>query len=116
MLVVFNRPERLTACACERSSDVTLVQPLHLLGSDPNTQKIRHPDGRLKRLLTSKKTDAQIVDEMMLTALSRLPKHTERQAFTAHLERKLLQANGRAEAFEDLMWALMNTKEFIFNH
>lgn len=116
LLAVFNRPERLTACACERSSDVTLVQPLHLLGSDPNTQKVRHPDGRLRRLLAAKKTDAELMDELMLSALSRLPKETERQAFLRHLEQRRPQANGRADAFEDLMWALMNTKEFIFNH
>ena len=115
-LAVFARPERITACACERASDVTLTHTLHLIG-DNITQKIRAADGRLAQMLKSKKTDMELLDEIMLIGLSRVPKETERKAFTAHLEKKQREgANGRVEAFEDFMWAILNTKEFVFNH
>ncbi len=111
LLAVFSRPERITACACERSSDVTLVHTLHLLGSEENTRKIRAADGRLAALLKSKKADAEVIDELTLVAWGRLPRDGERKVFMGYLERP-----GRSEGFEDCMWALLNTKEFLFNH
>ena len=111
LLAVFGRPERITACACERSSDVTLVHTLHLLGSDESVRKIRAARGRLAELLKTKKTDAELMEELMMVALARLPKDHERKAFMPHLERR-----GRPEGFEDYVWALLNTKEFLFNH
>jgi Protein of unknown function (DUF1553) len=111
LLTVFSRPERITACACERNSDVTLVHTLHLLGSDENLRKIRAVDGRLMTLLKSKKTDAELMDELMLVAFGRLPRDAERKVLMTHLA-----AGGRNQAFEDFMWALLNTKEFVFNH
>jgi hypothetical protein len=111
LLAVFGRPERLTACACERSSEVTLVHTLHLLGSDDQIRKIRAANGRLMELLKSKRADAELMDELMMVALARLPKDSERKAFMPHLARR-----GRTEGFEDYMWALLNTKEFLFNH
>jgi hypothetical protein len=107
----FARPARITACTCERSSEVTLVSTLHLMNGDTITQKIRDRDGRLAQLLKAKLNDEQLLNEIMMIALARLPKEAERQRFQEHL-----QMRGRAEAFEDLMWALVNTKEFVFNH
>jgi len=116
-LTIFPRSERITACACERSGDVTLVHTLHLI-SDSMTQKIRASDGRLATLMKSKRSDAEIMDEVMLIALSRPVKDAERERVMTHLDerRRELGERGRAEAFEDLVWALLNTKEFIFNH
>ena len=115
LLAVFGRPERITACACERTSDVNLTHTLHLLGSDPNLQKITAAHGRLALLLKSKRTNEELTDELMMIALGRLPKDAERTAFMAHLAGRT-EVSRRNAAFEDLMWALMNTKEFIFNH
>jgi hypothetical protein len=112
LLSAFARPERLTACACERSNDVTLVQTLHLLGSDETARKIRAANGRLSELLKSKKSDAELIDELTLTALARLPNDRERTLLLAHVE----SHGNRAEAFQDCMWAMMNMKEFLFNH
>jgi hypothetical protein len=108
---VFGRPERLTACACERSSDVTLVHTLHLLGSDETGRKISAADGRLTALMKLKKTDAELMDELSLVAWGRLLRESERAAFLPHLQR-----GARSAGFEDFMWALLNTKEFVFNH
>ncbi len=112
LLAVFGRPERITACACERSSDVTLVQTLHLLGSDENVRKISAANGRLMELLKSKKSDTELMDELMLVTLARLPNDRERKLFMSHLD----SGRGRAAAFQDCLWALVNTKEFLFNH
>ena len=114
-LSVFSRPERLTACACERASEVTLTHTLHLL-SDNITNKIHSAEGRLAQMLKTKKSDSELLDEIMMLALARLPKDAERQAFMTHLEQRRAEPGGRQEAFEELMWALLNTKEFVFNH
>ena len=81
-------------------------------------QKIRAADGRLTTLLKAKMTDRQMTDELMLIALSRPVKDSERGRIDVHLKQRRQEVGdrGRAEAFEDLVWALLNTKEFIFNH
>jgi hypothetical protein len=115
LLAIFGRPERITACACERSSEVNLTHTLFLIG-DNITQKIRASDGRFGQMAKSKKSDPELMDEFMMTALGRLPKDAERKTFMNHVAQRSHEFGGRAEAFEDLMWALLNTKEFLFNH
>lgn len=111
-LALFPRSERITACACERSGEVNLTHTLHLMSSDNMLPKIRTPDGVLARLLKSKKTDAEVADEIMLLAVARLPREAERQKILEHVRSR----SSRAEAFEDVMWAVVNLKEFVFNH
>jgi hypothetical protein len=116
-LSIFPRSERITACACERPNDVNLTHTLHLLGGDNMMQKIRGADGRLGQLLKMAKTNAELMDEIAMVTLSRLPTSIERKAFTTHLQIRLQSSpTGRVEAFEDYLWALLNTKEFVFNH
>lgn len=116
LLAVFGRPERLTACACERATEVNLTHTLFFGGNDLAV-KIRNNDGRLTQLLASKKSDAELVDELMMIALSRMPKDHERKNIAAHLQNRIGQAGAsRTLAFEDVLWAIVNTKEFIFNH
>jgi Protein of unknown function (DUF1549)/Protein of unknown function (DUF1553) len=111
-LTIFGRSERVTACACERVGDVTMPQLLHLQNGEAVVQKIRSGDGRLSKWLGDKKTDAQIIDELFLTTLSRLPTASERTAVT----KALGDGSPRDEVFRDLFWALLNAKEFTFNH
>ena len=107
-LNLFGRSPRTTACACERSDDVTLPQLLHLQNGDILYEKIR--TGRLALLLASESNNSNVIDELYLATLSRLPTDRERTEILPSVS-----GNDRADAFADLFWALLNSKEFTFN-
>ena len=110
-LTLFGRSDRVTACACERNGDVTLPQLLHLQNGDATVKKLRADDGRLKMLL--KKTDNPgSIEELFLTTLNRRPSAAE----VASVTKAIGTGDDREEAFRDLFWALLNSKEFAFNH
>ena len=111
-LSMFGRSERVTACACERSGDVTLPQLLHLQCGDGLAQKFEDPVGRLKQIMNSFPDDKSAVEQIYLATLSRFPTIEEQASITAAFEGN----EQREEAFRDLFWALLNTKEFAFNH
>lgn len=112
-LATFGRSDRVTACACERSGDVTLPQLLHLHNGDAILGKIRDADGTLARLLgaTADERPDRLVDGLFLATVGRLPRAEERVAVDA-----ALATGERAEVGADLFWALLNSKEFTFNH
>jgi hypothetical protein len=109
-LTVFGRSERVTACACERSGEVTLPQVLHLQNGETIVQKIASGQGRLARLLKEKKTDKEMCDELFLATAGRIPTQTEKAVVG-----KMLADGERVEVLRDLFWALLNSKEFSFN-
>ena len=109
-LTIFGRSDRVTACACERAGEVTLPQLLHLHNSDEVQKQIQDGNGRLDALLKSG-TDADSVDTLFLATLNRAPSATEREAVG-----KTLASGERKEVLADLFWALLNAKEFTFNH
>jgi TolA-binding protein len=111
-LSMFGRSERVTACACERSGDVTLPQLLHLQCGDGLAQKFDDPVGRLKQIMNSFPDDKSAIEQIYLATLSRSPTTEEQASITAAFEGN----EQREEAFRDLFWALLNTKEFAFNH
>ncbi len=111
-LTLFGRSERVTACACERNGDVTMPQLLHLENGDCVVQKIGNPQGRLAALLRAHKPDAEMINDLFLASLSRLPSEAER----AKVLESLKTADNRDEFYRDFFWALLNTKEFAFNH
>jgi hypothetical protein len=111
-LSLFGRSERVTACACERNGEVTMPQLLHLQNGEEPLRKVRDANGRLAGLLKEFKDDGRVVEELFLATLSRLPNDAER----AKVKEVLSGAESRDEAFRDLMWALMNAKDFAFNH
>ncbi len=111
-LSVFGKPPRSLSCECERSDDNTLGQAFQLLTGDTLNTMLSTPDNRLGTLLTSGKTDEAIVEELYLTALSRLPTTKERAAALALLGRN----KDRRAALEDLTWGLVNAKEFLLRH
>ena len=118
-LSLFGRSARVTACACERDNAVTLPQLLHLQNGDTLLAKINAADGRLKRLLDavpatspSRESLVRAIDELYLASLCRLPDERERTAVVTSVQ----EAERPAEAFADLLWALLNSKEFAFQH
>jgi len=108
-LTSFGKPGRLLSCECERSEDTTLHQAFQLITGPLLNQMLRESDNRLGRLLAAGKSDAEIIEEFYLAALCRPPSATERQAALAMLS----QAKDRRAALEDLVWGLVNAKEFL---
>jgi hypothetical protein len=113
-LSLFGRSERVTSCACERSGEVTMPQLLHLQNGESVLSKIRSGTGRLAQLLRSTKSEPERVDELFLATLGRLPTAEVRARFTALLNEA--GKDGKDDAYRDLFWALLNSKEFSFNH
>jgi hypothetical protein len=112
-LRLFGRPGRVTACECERAGEASVGQVLHLLNSPEVHAKIGHASGTIARLVAAKPDDGALVEELYWTCYSRPPTASERQTGVAYLARDPAR---RREAAEDLLWGLMNTLEFLFNH
>ncbi len=111
-LDVFDRPRRVTGCECERSSGATLAQVLLLANSDEVEGKIRSGDGRVAKLMSAKKPGKEAIEDLYLASLSRYPTPAELKRTLAHVE----EADNKQQALEDILWALVNSKEFSFNH
>ena len=109
-LDVFDRPSR--QLVCDRKTTNSLNQALHLVSGEAIDGKVKSPRATLARLLDSARSDGEIVEELYLGALSRYPDAEERRLATQALER----AGDRRRGFEDFYWALLNSKEFVFNH
>jgi hypothetical protein len=111
-LDVFGRPQRISACECERVSEANLAQALHLLNSDEMQGKLGRSGGRADKLAVDKRPDAEKVEELFLWAFARKPTDEQRAAALAHLGKN---PRDKKKAYEDIVWALLNTKEFVFN-
>ncbi|MFT5300890.1 MAG: hypothetical protein ACI87E_000833 [Mariniblastus sp.] len=110
-LTTFGRAKRETVCSCEVIMDPSLSQALHLLNGSTVNNKIKQ--GKLiQRWVTEKKTDDQILDEIYQRCLSRKPTDAERTALNA----EITSQEKRNLAIEDIFWAVMNSREFVFNH
>jgi hypothetical protein len=111
-LKTFGQPARELACECERESDSNLAQALQLINGPTINEKLRNPNNRLGQLLASKKSDAEVLDQLYLVTLSRQPTDAERQPALDHVTR----AADKRKGWEDVLWALVNTREFLFRH
>jgi len=112
-LKLFGRPERLSACECERTVEPSVAQVLHVLNSPEIHAKLSHDGGRIRQLVDRWPDDRALVEELYLTFYSRFPTAEERQIATEYLQS---QGTRRRQAAEDLAWSLLNTVEFLFNH
>jgi hypothetical protein len=108
-LTSFGKPIRLLSCECERSEDTTLNQAFQLITGPLVNKMLRDSENRIGRLLAAGKSDAEIVEEFYLAALCRPPSTTERQTALAMIGRD----KDRRAALEDLVWGLVNAKEFL---
>ena len=123
-LTVFGRPESSSSCECERSGDASLAQSLHLINAKEIQDKLAAGEGSAARLGADEaRGDDAKVEELYLRAFSRKPAPPELSAAKAYVEKKLASKKAdqdakavRRQAYEDLIWALINTKEFAFNH
>jgi hypothetical protein len=111
-LRIFGRPPRTTACDCERASDPALPQTLFRMTDQSVLAKFTDPNGRVAQLAKAKLTDEELVDEMFLATLTRFPRADEKATALQHLK----TTKNRTEAITDILWALVNTREFILNH
>jgi hypothetical protein len=109
----FGRPNSSLECPCERERKPTLVQSLHLMNSTQLQAKLTSPKGRVAQWAASSKPAPEIVRSMYLSAFCREPDKEEMDACMAHLGKS--EAT-QAEAFQDLVWTLINSAEFVFNH
>jgi hypothetical protein len=111
-LDIFGRPQRSTACACERLNDATLAQSLHVLNSPAVQRRIAAPTGRAARLARDKRSRREKLIDLFLWAQARLPDARE----LAFAEKYVRSRADQVKAYQNLLWALLNSKEFQFNY
>jgi hypothetical protein len=129
-LTVFGRPESSSACECERSLEASLSQSLHLLNSKDIQAKLGADTSRAARLAADPREGAIKLAELYRVAFGRDPRPDELKFAQDYLVRRTAavaegkdateteaaRTKGRREVWEDTVWALANTKEFLFNH
>jgi len=109
-LAEFGKPPRLLTSECERSCEPTMSQAFQLISGPAVNELLTRKDNRIDRLLAAKKTDAQMIDELYWTALTRPPAKVESEKLTA----LLASSKNRRATLEDIAWSLVNSKEFLF--
>jgi len=112
-LQLFGRPERKTACECERASEPSVSQVLHIMNSPEIYARLDHQGGIVSALVRDIPEDSRLAEELYLTFMSRYPNGSERKTVEQYFAN---YAGTRREAAVDLAWSLMNTLEFTFNH
>lgn len=112
-LEAFGKPERLITCECERSSEPSMTQVLHLYNGETINKKLA-ATGSAAEKATSETDKVRIVEELYLAALSRLPTDAERGALVAELT--TANPDDRRQTIEDLYWSVLTSREFLFNH
>lgn len=111
-LKVFGQPQREMACQCERSSESNLSQALQMINGPVVHNKLRADNGRIATMLKENKPEDEIITALYLAALARNPSAEELTASKQHIAAQ----QDRRQAFEDVGWAILNSKEFLFQH
>lgn len=111
-LKVFGQPQREMACQCERSSESNLSQALQMINGPTVHNKLRSENGRIHQMLKGGKSDDEIIETLYLAALCRKPVDAEIAAAKNHIA----SSQDRTLALEDVGWAILNSKEFLFQH
>ena len=113
-LRTFGRHTRMITCQCERSNEPSLVQALHLSNGETILQKLAAKEGKIEIQLASGAPAYRIVEDLYLSALSRYPTDGEMTQLLAAIDEAGVEQ--RREAIEDVFWAVMSSREFLFNH
>jgi hypothetical protein len=111
-LKVFGKPERLLTCECERAETTTLAQAFQMINGDSVRRKLDDPGNRIGRLMERHARADEILDELYLAALCRRPTTPERAAILARVQ----SASVPRDAWQDVAWAIINSKEFLLRH
>jgi hypothetical protein len=110
---IFGKPERLLSCECERSEETTLAQAFQLINGETIRQALESNNNRIPELEKMAKVSIEkAITELFLASLSRDPTEAEIQTLTKFLK----TANNQRQAWEDIVWATINAKEFLFRH
>jgi Protein of unknown function (DUF1553)/Protein of unknown function (DUF1549) len=115
-LKAFGRPERTTTCECERSSEPTVTQALHIINGDTINQKLRAPGGVVDNFVRLGFSDEAIINHIYLSALNRRPSPGEMKNLQAVLKESAGGKDSRRHAIEDAVWSVLTSREFLFNH
>ncbi len=111
-LDVFGRPQRISACECERVSEANLAQSLHLLNSNEVQSKLSQGGGRADLLAKDPRPEREKLEELFLWVYGRRPSPTDLKVALEHIDE---HRKNKKLAYENILWALLNTKEFVFN-
>jgi hypothetical protein len=111
-LDTFGRPARKISCECERNGQPNIAQAMHLLNGDFLNRKIASPSGRIEALFKTPKPLPEVVEGLYLATVSRPPRPKEMEKALAWLK----TAPSPKEGAQDLLWVLLNSREFLFNH
>ncbi len=111
-LKTFGQPARELACECERESDSNLAQALQLINGPTVNDKLRFATNRVGKLMAKKLTPQAMLEEIYLSTLSRLPTKEDSQIALEYVAK----SKEPRKAWEDVHWALINSKEFLFRH
>ncbi len=110
-LNMFGRPERESACECERRNDLSLPLAMSLVNGPTLADAIAHPEGRVAKGILAGLSDRELVEELYLASLGRMPTPAEMDNARTYLN----SSPGRAGKAQDLLWALINSNSFLFN-
>lgn len=111
-LTVFGKPPRLITVDSERTAEPSVAQALHAINGETLNQKLREPGGLIDSLVRHGMADEMAVRHLYLAALGREPRPAEEQRLLAALR----ESDDRRQAIEDIAWAILTSKEFMFNH
>ena len=115
-LDAFGRPDRQQTCACERQQDSTVGQALMLNNGRLLNDKLRGENSRVSAHIAQKTPNETVIREIFLRALGREPTATEAKKLRASMAEYPPTPAGRREAIEDVYWAALTSREFLFNH